>query len=140
MCVHISRGKARVGKSPRGPLLSRINKFAIGTISRVEIGNLLDTFKTDILGILSEQIYTLKIQNKKNSETVALSILCPKCQKKHALREFNLDSKVIETCVICVDNHDTKEYPSLPGLKVVFNEEGISELVDPLYLIAKRPW
>lgn len=34
LCVHISRGKAQVGKSPRHPLLSRINKFAAGTVSK----------------------------------------------------------------------------------------------------------
>lgn len=111
LCVHISRGKARVGRSHRDPLLSRINKSTAGAVSREKIGNFLDTFKTDILGSLSEQIDTLKIQNKKNSKNVALSIFCPKCQKKHALRECPLDSKAIETCVICADNHDTKEFP-----------------------------
>jgi len=120
--------------------LSRINKSTVGTIIKLEIGNLLDTFKTDILGTLSEQINNLRIQNKQNFENVALSIFCPKCRKKHALRECPLDSKAIETCVICVDNHDTKECPSLPSLKAVFNDEGILELVDPLYFIAKRPW
>jgi len=120
--------------------LSRINKSATGTISKAELGNLLDTFKTDILGSLSEQIDTLKIQNKKNDENVALSIFCPKCRKKHALRECPLDSKAIETCVICANNHDTKECSSLPGLKAVFNDEGVSKPVDPLYFIAKRPW
>ena len=130
--VHISR--------PRDPPLLRINKFAVGTVSRAEIGNLLDTFKTNILGSLSEKIDTLKIQNKKNYENATLSIFCPKCRKKHAMRECPLDSKFIETCVICTDNHDTKECPSLLGLKVIFNDEGISELVDPLYFLAKIPW
>ena len=101
LCVHISRGKAWVGGSPRDPLLSRINKSAIGIVSSVEIGNLLDTFKIDILGSVSEQIDTLKIKNKKNSENAALSIINPKRQKKHALRECPLDSKAIETCHMC---------------------------------------
>jgi len=140
LCVHISRGKERVGRSPRDPLLSRINKSTAGIVSREKIRNFLDTFKTDILGSLSEQIDTHKIQNKKNSKNAALSIFCPKCRKKHALRECPLDSKAIETCVICVDNHDTKECPSLLGLKAVFNDEGILEPVDSLYFIAKIPW
>lgn len=83
---------------------------------------------------------TLKIQNKQNSENVALSIFCPKCWKKHALRECPLDSKAIETCAICAYNHDTKEFPSLPDLWAIFNNEGISEKIDPLYFVAKRPW
>lgn len=140
LCVHISRGKTRVGKSPRDPILSRINKSAARTIRRAEIGNLFDTFKIDILGSLSEQIDTLKIQNKQNSENVALFIFCPKFRKKHALRECPLNTTAIETCAICADNHDTKECPSLRGLKAVFNDEGISEPVDPLYFIAKIPW
>jgi len=140
ICVQISRGKSRVRRSPRDPLLLRFNKSIAGTVSRAELGNLLETFKTYILGSLSEQINALKIQYKKNYENVALSIFCPKCRKKHALRECPLDSKAIETCVICVDNHDTKECPSLPGLKFVFNDEGISEPVYPLYFIAKIPW
>lgn len=120
--------------------MSRTNKSVAGTINRAEIGNFLDTFKENILKSLSEQIDTIKIQNKQNSESVSLSILCPKCQKKHALRECPLDSKAIETYVICEDNHDKEESPSLPGLEDIFNDEGMSEPIDPLYFIAKRPW
>jgi len=72
---------------------------------------LIDNFKTYILEIISEQIDTLKVKNKKNIENSTLSIFCPKCRKKHALREFPLDLKGVETCVICVENHDTKECP-----------------------------
>lgn len=93
LCIHISRGKARTGKNPRDPIMSRINKSVAGTVSRAEIGNLLDNFKTNILGSLSERIYTIKIQNKKNTKNVALSIFCPKCRNKHALRECPLDLK-----------------------------------------------
>lgn len=50
-----------------------------------------------------------------------------------------LDLKIIETCVICAENHDTKECPSIPGLKVVFSEEGMWNNVDPHYFIAKIP-
>jgi len=60
--------------------------------------------------------------------------------KERALRECPLDFKTIETCAIYADNHDTKECPSLPSLKVVFNDEGIPEQVEPLYFIPKRPW
>jgi len=72
--------------------MSKINKSATGTVSRDEIGNLLDDFKTDILGCLNEQLYTLKIQNKKKAKNVSLSIFCSKCRKKHFLIECPLDS------------------------------------------------
>ena len=45
-----------------------------------------------------------------------------KFRKKHALRECPLDSKSVETCDICEENHDTKECPPIPGLKVVYQE------------------
>ena len=64
LCVHLSRGKSKTGKGPRDPSLIRANKSATGSVSRAEIGNMLDEFKTDILGSLSEQLDTLRIQNK----------------------------------------------------------------------------
>lgn len=64
LCVHLSRGKSKTGKGPRDPSLLRANKSTTGSVSRAEIGNMLDEFKTDILGSLSENLDTLKIQNK----------------------------------------------------------------------------
>ena len=75
--------------------MSGINKSVVGTVSMAEIGNLLDKFKTNILGSLSEQIDTLKVQNKKKVENFALYIFCPKCRKKHALRECPLELKSV---------------------------------------------
>lgn len=89
LCIHISRGKARIGKNPRDPLLSRINKFAARTISRVELGNLLDNFKTDILGSLSKKIDTPKIQNKQKIENVALSIFSLSVRKETSLEKMS---------------------------------------------------
>ena len=86
LCINLSRGKYKILKGPRDLALARVNKSAVGTISRVEIGNMLDEFKTDIQRILSEKIDTLKLQNKQKAETDALAIFCPKCRKKHALR------------------------------------------------------
>lgn len=53
-------------------------------MSREEIGNVLDEFKIDILGSLSEHIDILKLQNKHKDEDDALAIFCPKCRRKHA--------------------------------------------------------
>jgi len=44
--------------------MSRIRKSATRIVSRAEIGNLLDKFKTYILGNISEKLDTPKIQNK----------------------------------------------------------------------------
>ena len=63
-CKLISRGKARTSKNPRDHVMSRIRKSATRIVSRAEIGNLLDKFKTYILGNISEKLDTPKIQNK----------------------------------------------------------------------------
>ena len=49
LCIHLSRGKSRIGKSSRDLVLSRINKSAAGMVSMVKIGNSIDEFKTYIL-------------------------------------------------------------------------------------------
>jgi len=138
LCVHLSRGKSKIGKGPRDPSLIRANKSTTGSVSRAEIGNILDEFKTDIIGSLSEQLDTLKIQNKQKEEAEALAIFCPKCRKKHALRECPLDAKVVETCMICSESHETKDCPSNPGLKVVFQEDPNS--VESLFFVSRKPW
>ena len=53
LCTHISRGKSKTQKGPRDPSLLRANKSATGSVSRAEIGNMLDEFKIDILRGLS---------------------------------------------------------------------------------------
>eukprot|EP00253_Pinus_taeda_P005906 PITA_05906 len=93
LCVHLSRGKSKTQKGPRDPSLLRANKSATGSVSRAEIGNMLDEFKNDILGSLSEQLDTLKIHNKQQEEDEALAGFCSKCRKKHALMECPLDAK-----------------------------------------------
>ena len=70
LCINISRGKSKILKGPRDPALARVNKSTTGTVSRAKIGNMLDEFKTDILGSLSEQIDTLKLQNKQKAENM----------------------------------------------------------------------
>jgi len=49
-----------------------------------------------------------------------LFIFCPKCRKKHLLREFPLDIKGTNKCANCTENHAIEKCPSIPGLKVVF--------------------
>jgi len=81
LCVHLSRGKSKTGKRPRDPSLVRVNKSTTGSVSRAKIGNMLDEFNIDILGSISEQIDTLKLQNKKKTEADALAIFFSKCRK-----------------------------------------------------------
>lgn len=61
-------------------------------------------------------------------------------QKKHALRECPLDAKIVETCMICLENHETKGCPSIPGLKAIFQEETIPNSTEPLCFVSRKPW
>ena len=140
LCVHLSRGKSKIEKGARDPFPVRENKSAIKSMSRAEIGNILDEFKTDILGSLSEQLNTLKIQNKQKTKDDALAIFFPKCRKKHALREYPLDAKIVETCMIYLERHETKGCPSISGLKAVFQEETAPNSAESLCFVTRRPW
>jgi len=102
LCVYISRGKSRVGQSPRDPLLSRIHKSAAVAVNGAELGNLLDTFKKDILGSLSEHIYTLKIQNKQKSEKCYIIYFLSQMSKEACLKRVSLRFKSYRNlCHMC---------------------------------------
>lgn len=95
--------------------MDRLSKSKNGMVSRAELGHFLESFRRYILGNLSEQIDMLLMQNKQKVENVVSLIFCPRCRKKHPLRECLLDK--IEICVIYEKRHATKDFPSLPGCK-----------------------
>ena len=61
LCEKYSRSKAKMGKRT---LSSRVTKTASASVTRDEIGNLLEEFKTDLLSTLGNQIDTLKAKKK----------------------------------------------------------------------------
>ena len=85
---------------------------------KVEIRNLLDNLRMDILSTLSTQMDTLQVKQKQLELDRTMAIFYPMCRKKHPERECPLNS--IEECAICELNHATSSCPSLPGLKAVF--------------------
>ena len=42
LCINLSRGKCKTIKGPRDPALARVSKSASGTVSRAEIGHMLE--------------------------------------------------------------------------------------------------
>jgi len=60
LCQKYSRSRARNGKRTR---TSKITKSTTGNITRVELGNLFEDFKIDLLSTLGNQIDTLKTKN-----------------------------------------------------------------------------
>jgi hypothetical protein len=133
-CKIYSRSQSKTGKSVRDPT-NRIVKPTPGGVTRIELGNLLEKFKTDILNTISSQLDTIKIKMKQELENVALAILCHRCRRKHPEKEFPLN--VIKMCGLCIEDHPTNECPYLPRLKSIFKVGG--EPHETSYP-PKRPW
>ena len=85
-CKRYSRSQAKTGKSIRDPT-NRIVKPTSGGVTRIELGNILEKFKTDILNTISSQLDTMKIKRKQEEENVALAIFCHQCRRKHLEKE-----------------------------------------------------
>jgi hypothetical protein len=64
MCRNYLRSRAKTWKSVRDPYSRNLKTISLGGITRVEIGNLLENFKTDILSTIGSQFNTLKIKKK----------------------------------------------------------------------------
>jgi hypothetical protein len=60
-CKRYSRSQAKTGKSIRDPI-NKMAKPTSGGVMRIELGNLLEKFKTDILNTISSQLDTMKIK------------------------------------------------------------------------------
>jgi hypothetical protein len=58
-----SRGQAKTCKTPRD-YFSRNTRQSSGTVTRIELRNLLENFKTNILSTISNQLDTLKLKKK----------------------------------------------------------------------------
>jgi hypothetical protein len=112
MCKNYSRSRAKTGKNVRDPYNRNLKPVSSGGITRVEIGNLLENFKTDILSTIGSQLDTLKIKKKQEEENATMSIYCPRCRRKHSSRECPLDN--ISVCGFCTEDHSTEKCPSLP--------------------------
>lgn len=67
----------------------------------------------------------------------ALSIFYPKCRKKDLLEECTLND--VEVCALFEHDNPTKNFPSLPRLKVVL--KGTTEETRQDYsVVPKNPW
>jgi hypothetical protein len=91
MCRKYSQSQARSGKGPHDSF-SKISKSTSSSgVTREELGNLLENFKTDILGTLSLQLDTLQIKKKKEEQNATLSIFFPRCRKRHPFKRMPLE-------------------------------------------------
>ena len=119
LCIRCSRGNTRL-KSAECDIITRESKTSNEGVTHAEIGNLLEDFKTDILGTLTTQFDIMQAKQKQAEAEKNLAIFCPRCRKKHSHKECPLD--VIKVCAICMKYHPTEGCPSLPSLKAVYKE------------------
>ena len=90
----------------------------------------MENSKTDILGTLSSQFDALKTKKRQEEEDIAeLHIFCPKCRKRHPLKECPIN--IISICALCSDKHPTDNFPSLPELQALYKLN--NEPMDPSY-------
>ena len=91
----------------------------------MELGNLLENFKTNILGAMGSQLDALQGKKRKEEECAAMSILCPRCRTKHPQRELPLNN--ISVSHICMDEHPIDNFPLFPGLQAIYKSGDIGE-------------
>lgn len=62
-CKRYFRSQAKIGKSVRDPI-NKITKPTPGGVTRIELGNLLEKLKTNIVNTINTQLDTIKIKRK----------------------------------------------------------------------------
>jgi hypothetical protein len=133
-CRRYSRGQVKTGKGPRDPF-SRNTKQSSWTVTRTELGNLLENFKTDILSTISNHLDTLKVK-KKQQEEATLAIFFHRCRKKpNSKKQCPLN--VIEIYGLCTLEHPTSECPTLLELQAMYRGGRVSQ--EQPYP-SRRPW
>jgi len=133
LCIRSSRGSTRI-KLVEYDQFVRDNKISREGVTRVELGNLLENFKTDIIGTLTTQLDIVQAKQKQMEAEQNLAIFCPRCRRKHSHKQCPLDT--VQTCAICTKDHLTENCPSLPGLKAVYRE--VEEEPKSAYSINQR--
>jgi len=91
LCIRSSRGSIRL-KLAEHDRFTRDNKNSTEGVTHAEIGNLLENFKTDILGTLTTQLDIMQAKQKQAEVEKNLAIFCPRCRKKHNHKECPLDA------------------------------------------------
>jgi len=87
LCKTYSRSRVKTRKNIVRDPFSRTSKVAYSScVTRVELGNLLENFKIDLLSTISSHLDTLKARRRQEEENIVMSIFCPRCRKKHPLR------------------------------------------------------
>jgi hypothetical protein len=136
LCKKYSRGKTKRGIGQRDNV-TRSTKSISNGVTKTELGNMFESFKTDIMSTFGTQLDMLKAKQKREEQEKIFSIWCPSCRKKHGKGECPLNK--VQVCGLCTDNHATDDCPRLKELQATHIEEG--QGMESLYYLApRRPW
>jgi hypothetical protein len=73
LCIRCSRGSSQTRSGMHTPL-TRNSNITSGGVTRVEVGNLLEKFKIDVLSTLTTQLDVLQSKQKKTEVEQTLAI------------------------------------------------------------------
>ena len=90
LCITCSRDSTRLKLAERD-MATKDSKIFGGSITHVEIGNLLEDFKIYILGTLTTQLDIMQAKQKQVEAKQNLVIFFPRCKKRHSHKECSLD-------------------------------------------------
>ena len=82
MFKNYSRSRGKVGKNFSGPYSINVrgNIPSSGGVTGIDLGNLLENFKTDILGAMGSQLDSLQVKKRQDEERPKMSIFFPRCR------------------------------------------------------------
>ena len=122
----VFRNHSRVAKKKGRSIQPMVIPSSSNSSIKGEIGNMLKDFKSEMLQTLSLQMDAMHIKRKQEEAKRALAIFCLRCTKRHPKNEFPLNS--IEICSVYEENHSIDNFPSLPGLKIIYQgAEGVTK-------------
>jgi len=103
----------------------------------MEIENLFENLKIDLLHTMSTQIMIAQVKKSQNEVDAALAVFCPICRDKHSQKECRVNN--IALYYICDLEHSIGHFLEIPKLKVMPKES--SEEVQFSYFIrSRKPW
>lgn len=85
----------------------------------MEIGNLIDNFKNNIMSLISSHFDVFHHKPKETEVKQDTTIFRSRCRKENPLREFPLNDYNI-----CEKANSIEHFPSLHGLKNIYKEIG----------------
>lgn len=137
LCKKVSRNQSR---SHKGIMRNYKNStFGSTNVMIICLENNMDNMEIEIMNIVRKKVDSFKFQKKLIEEQETLSIYCPNCTRKHILREYVMDVKIVDNCVIRGGKHPTEEFPSIVGLKPTIEQENLES--KPLHATgAKKSW